>query len=573
MHSILLISRDHSITQMLEILLAQHSFMVHRSKTFNEALDELKRRGHYDMVLSLEERTKQSAADLRRLVSKIAPYARFANLSCFGVQADDAPASCLSPETAMESCEVMNIIEEVLRISMELKSKPRKPTDEELKTSLYNTVYLLSSVLNYHGVMYGRRSHDIMYHAVELCRRLGFPQPIQDEIAFSALLKDIGMIKVDPGIKQQPRKLNPEEFEALKKHCVHGVNIIMKVKLPWDLKDNILCHHERFDGKGYPLGLQKYEIPIGARIVSAVDAYFSMMSDRPHRKALPQHEALQEIEKNLGTQFDPVIGEELIKLIQPEGHKANPSTSGSGRIAVIDHDEHSREQIVQQAGKLGYSAFGVEGGFAALEYLNVNKIDLILCDLDMPGVDGFQLLHWIKQLPDLEGIPFILMSAKKRETSDVVTGLEMGADDYLLKPFTDHHLKSRIDTVLEKRGSTLQKELSTGGKESDVSMAFVKKLLKHRDDNATGELKVRVKSGTEGRIFFIKGQVRHAVYFDLEGEEAFFALLADEPGASELEDGTIPPQITVTSGLEYLLIEGLRRTDEPTEDIEFELAM
>ena len=126
-------------------------------------------------------------------------------------------------------------------------------------------------------------------------------------------LHDIGKIAIDDAILNKPGKLTDEEWEQIKRHPEIGYRILSSTPEYAEIARDILCHHERFDGKGYPRGLKGDEIPIRARIISLADAYDAMISDRPYRKAFTHDEAIKEIIRCSGTQFDPNIVDVFIK--------------------------------------------------------------------------------------------------------------------------------------------------------------------------------------------------------------------------------------------------------------------
>ncbi|HEB74670.1 MAG TPA: HD domain-containing protein, partial [Candidatus Desulfofervidus auxilii] len=116
-------------------------------------------------------------------------------------------------------------------------------------------------------------------------------------------------------ILHKPGKLSPEEWEIMKTHCEIGYSLAKAIPELNPIAEYILYHHERWDGKGYPKGLKGEEIPLLARIVTIVDAYSAMLCDRPYRKAMSKQEALEEIKKGAGGQFDPRLVELFLKIV------------------------------------------------------------------------------------------------------------------------------------------------------------------------------------------------------------------------------------------------------------------
>ena len=133
-----------------------------------------------------------------------------------------------------------------------------------------------------------------------------------DAIRTGGPLHDVGKLAVDPSILRKPGALDPDEVETIRRHPELGVRM-----LEGALRHGLECvlhHHERWDGTGYPHGLAGDEIPIEARIVALADAYDAMTSDRPYRAALSHEEAVAEVCRCAGTQFDPQVAEAFLQI-------------------------------------------------------------------------------------------------------------------------------------------------------------------------------------------------------------------------------------------------------------------
>lgn len=150
-----------------------------------------------------------------------------------------------------------------------------------------------------------------------MANKLGIYLGIKDEdleiLHIAGHLHDIGKIGVPDNILNKNGRLDSEEWELMKKHSEIGHNILSKVKSLEDISYIVLYHHERWDGKGYPNGLCKEKIPLGARIIAVCDSIDAMQSDRPYRKLISDLECRQEIIKNKGIMYDPSIVECIIE--------------------------------------------------------------------------------------------------------------------------------------------------------------------------------------------------------------------------------------------------------------------
>jgi len=123
----------------------------------------------------------------------------------------------------------------------------------------------------------------------------------------SALLHDIGKVAVPERILNKPGKLTEEEFDEIRKHPRAGADLVRRLRQFGRVLEGILCHHERYDGTGYPSGISGGRIPLIARIISVADAFDAMTSDRPYRKGFPAERAFRELNLHSGTQFDAAV--------------------------------------------------------------------------------------------------------------------------------------------------------------------------------------------------------------------------------------------------------------------------
>ena len=158
--------------------------------------------------------------------------------------------------------------------------------------------------------------------AHQLGMRSGLEPPALKGVVFGALLHDIGKIGVSDAILTKAGPLTPQEWHEMRQHPVIGERICEPLAAAAEFMPIIRSHHERWDGQGYPDRLQGEDIPLGARIVSLVDAYDAMIHDRPYRPALPIDVALEEIESLAGAQFDPELARLFTDIVQRDRDEA-----------------------------------------------------------------------------------------------------------------------------------------------------------------------------------------------------------------------------------------------------------
>jgi diguanylate cyclase (GGDEF)-like protein/putative nucleotidyltransferase with HDIG domain len=175
----------------------------------------------------------------------------------------------------------------------------------------------------------------VRIYATEIGRDLRLPLDLLEALRAASILHDIGKLAVPEHIISKPGKLTPEEFEKMKIHPAVGAEILQRVKFPYPVVPIVRHHHEKWDGTGYPDGLVGEAIPIGARILSAVDCMDALASDRQYRRALPLEKALEYVVSLAGKEFDPKVVEILQRrYLELEQLALAASSSSSEEIAT-----------------------------------------------------------------------------------------------------------------------------------------------------------------------------------------------------------------------------------------------
>ncbi len=169
-------------------------------------------------------------------------------------------------------------------------------------------------------------SKEVTAIALNIGRRLELPAERLEDLNWGALLHDVGKIAVDPRILNKPDKLNPEEYRHIMTHAVVGPGLVRPL-VNSRVVEIISHHHDRYDGKGLDQIIAGEEIPLEARIVTVADAFNAMISDRPYRAAMTPEEALDEVKRNSGTQFDPMIASVLLEMATETPRRSKPANS------------------------------------------------------------------------------------------------------------------------------------------------------------------------------------------------------------------------------------------------------
>ncbi|MBZ2177572.1 MAG: diguanylate cyclase [Acidobacteria bacterium] len=174
----------------------------------------------------------------------------------------------------------------------------------------------------------------VQIYSVELAKLMNLGDDQIQALQAAALLHDIGKLAVPEHIISKPGKLTREEFEKMKIHPVVGAEILEHVQFPYPVEPIVRHHHERWDGTGYPAGLKGEQIPIGARILSAVDCLDALASHRQYRKALPLDDAMAAVVKMAGINYDPDVVEILRRHYREWELKTLPTTASRSRLST-----------------------------------------------------------------------------------------------------------------------------------------------------------------------------------------------------------------------------------------------
>jgi diguanylate cyclase (GGDEF)-like protein len=203
----------------------------------------------------------------------------------------------------------------------------RQADNGEARSPSLAAIYALTTAVDAKDHYTYSHSQRVKDYVVILAQALGLPADAVNRLSAAALLHDIGKIGVRDSILTKNSALTTEEFEEVKTHPRLAVAIISNVPSLALCVPAILYHHERFDGTGYPQGLKGEEIPLEARILAVPDCLADMTADRPYRPALDWKEAMEEIRRNAGSQFDPSIAKVFLALME-SGAIHRPSKSG-----------------------------------------------------------------------------------------------------------------------------------------------------------------------------------------------------------------------------------------------------
>jgi len=311
---------------------------------------------------------------------------------------------------------------------------------KEIRETFLGAMAALSFALEAKDSYTAGHSRRVSEIALAIGKELGLSEEELEDLRWGSLLHDIGKIAVDQAIQNKPGKLTPQEYEHIMTHCIVGASIVRPVVRSERIVEIIEHHHAHYNGGGLNQTLRGEKIPLLARIVAVADAYDAMTSTRPYRTALSREAALAEIQRGMGTQFDPLVAQTFLKL---SGAELMPQKK---KILVVD-DEESIRVLVRSILSNDYEVIEATDGQEAVQVARDQRPDLILMDILMPRLDGYTSCHMIKTDPTTCQIPVIMLTGVSHKLN-VEISKEFGADEYMTKPFSPQSLLETVNRFL-----------------------------------------------------------------------------------------------------------------------------
>jgi putative nucleotidyltransferase with HDIG domain len=215
--------------------------------------------------------------------------------------------------------EIYSRIEQFARSLAETESKPSRLgandmrgasaefSNEPLPPIVMDTLTSLALAVDAKDQFTQGHSHKVASYAVLIAEAIGLEGHEIEEVRLGAMLHDVGKVGIVEPILSKNGPLNPEEWEAMKRHVEYGAKLLEPLRGTARIREMVAHHHEFFDGSGYPAGLSGEQIPLGARIIAIADAYDTITSERTYKKARTSEEAFQELDRCGNAQFDPEL--------------------------------------------------------------------------------------------------------------------------------------------------------------------------------------------------------------------------------------------------------------------------
>jgi len=323
---ILIVDDEEPVRRLLNNKLSSEGYRCHEASDSRKALDELRRNRIGLVMLDIKMPGKSGTELLPEIKSG---YPDISVIMITATADMQTAIQCLKQgaydyvtkpfELEAITLSVARALEK-RRLDLENKEYQQHLEDKvteqanKIRASFLNSITALVYALEAKDAYTSGHSQRVSDLSAAIARELRLPQGQIKKLRLAGLLHDIGKIGVQESVLNKPTHLTEEEFELVKRHPEIGEHILSPIVDSAQILGAVRSHHEHYNGRGYPDGLRKDEIPLAARILAVSDAYEAMTSERPYRKSMSADAAREEIGRNKGTQFDPEIADSFTRI-------------------------------------------------------------------------------------------------------------------------------------------------------------------------------------------------------------------------------------------------------------------
>ncbi len=430
--------------------------------------------------------------------------------------------------------------------------------DLSLATSLAD---LLVALLEYGDPYYRSSSSLTRLLAVGIGREMGVSEARLDRLALAAVLRDLGRQAV--GEKLLPGRPRPgldvggqRRMEA---HVDLGLELLEGVPLPDSVAAAIRHHHERWDGNGYPDGLEGEQIPLLARILAVADSFSAMIRPRPHRLPRRLMDAAAELRREAGAHFDRRVVAAALRLLET-GDLRFFGLGRSRHVVIVHPDPATATVLASKLCSAGYLAEVAADVDAARLRLRQIPVEAVFLTALLPTQESLRFLREMRSDPSVGAIPVLGLDAETPRAA--MRLLSSGVDAFFGRNADFTQIRSALSALVSQRCRTraeagepeaMDKSThSMGGKLEDMELSWLLQMIGYH--SRTAALSITSPEGT-GVIYVEGGDPRHARAQSLEGEEALAAMLEWKTGRFAVYLDREPPQRTIHRSLMNLLLD------------------
>jgi len=443
---------------------------------------------------------------------------------------------------------------DLVRAGTQAPAAPRDPAGAESMLEVMNV--MISLLENSRQELRGHSSL-VARLTRRLVERIDLPKASAAACVAAGFLHDVGKMG-----QYHLTALNCSEYEghklAAQKACGTPARLFSAAELARETTDAIGQMYERYDGKGFPGGIQGKDIPLGARVLAIVDTYSDLTENprNPFRKKLSTTEACDVLAKYKGSIFDPHLVD-LFKVVV-SGDDVRARLLANRYVAVLVESDAEESTVLElRMLEQGFDVKIARSAENALKLLAEVEADLVVSELDLPVADGLALLTearkhaWGKELP-------WVVHTRRQGRIDAQRAFDLGVLDFVAKPAPTDVLVAKLKALLDQRAAR-KRARGVSGSLREMSLPDIVQVLYH--GRKSGNLRIR-GAGESGEIHVSEGNVTNALFGALRGEEAFYAMVKLKDGEFGLDPDFRSDVRVIHQTSEALLLEGMRRMDE-----------
>lgn len=438
---------------------------------------------------------------------------------------------------------------------------PRAPTD----TSAYSAE-AVSQTVNVLVALLEQQRDELRGHSAQVARlvravveRMGVTGSAVHELVLAAHLHDVGKSSSYHLTALNVAQYDGHRTQAQRSHLV-PVRMFEGASLPASTIAAMGHMYERFDGAGFPDRLTGKEIPLGARVLAAVETYVDVTTTtkNPYRKRLTAAEACEGLARFAGVIFDETVLDVLRLVVLGDEQRARGHVSDK-RILIADPDPEESTVLEMRLTDRGFEVCVVRDASGALAEIERGTVGLVVADVELGERDGFWLVERIRAGTHAD-IP-VVFHTRRGDRDSVTRGFELGVVDYVVKPASPEVVAAKIQKSLEAAAAAKVTGPGRGmsGSLREMSLPDVVQLLA----NGRKSGRLEIESGNHrGEMGFSEGMVFEASFGHAVGEEAVYTMLMLDDGTFSIDSSYVPTRNRVNVSAESLLLEGMRRIDE-----------
>ena len=323
----------------LLVVVEEEGFDVHAAANGYEAIEHIKNTS-FDLVICDIRMAGMDGIETLTALRKSQPELKSIVITGYASSEDPIRAIKLGVDDYLyKPFDAQEFLKSV-RKSIESAQKKTVTTAEvQLREDFVMAIKKIAQYTEERNPYYPGHSKRVSALSIQLFRKLGLPKERISVLEMAALLHDIGQLEVPEEVLNKKDKLTPEELEKVKRHPIVAKELFQSIPGFQEVVIIIFHHHEKFDGTGYPQGIKGEDIPIESRIIAITETYDALTSERPHRAALTPEEAMEEITRFSGSQFDPRVVTALTEIVASEG---------GGELQIAEEEKEREEELSKQ---------------------------------------------------------------------------------------------------------------------------------------------------------------------------------------------------------------------------------